>query len=216
MSSDKFQNKYRIPSARAKWWDYGNNAAYFITICTAYRKNYFGRIINGKMALSDIGKIADDCWMNIPKHFPFVDLGEFVVMPNHVHGIIIINKPAMVSVPVETQNFASLQPTPKQSPPLNKFGPQSQNLASIIRGFKIGVTQNAHLIHAGFAWQTRFHDHIIRNHNEYQRIAWYIMNNPANWANDKFRKKNAGPKGPAPRWYSGQVAPPSLRNLRIL
>ncbi|MDR0692127.1 MAG: hypothetical protein LBF69_03720 [Prevotellaceae bacterium] len=92
MSSDKFRNKYRIPSARAQWWDYGNNAAYFITICTAHRGNYFGKIMNDKMILSEIGEIANDCWAEIPQHFSFVDLGIYIVMPNHLHGIVIINK----------------------------------------------------------------------------------------------------------------------------
>ena len=81
------------------------------------------------MQLSSIGEIANECWSQIPEHFTFVKLGAFIVMPNHVHGIIIIDKPAVP--PVQTQNIASL--------PGNKFGPQSQNLASIVRGFKISV-----------------------------------------------------------------------------
>ena len=81
--------------------------------------------------------MANKYCLGMPEYFPFVELGAFVVMPNHVHGIIIINKPNNERN-VETQNFASLQ-----SKPANRFGPQSKNLASIIRGFKIGVTKNA-------------------------------------------------------------------------
>ena len=91
--SDKFQDKYRIPSARLPNWDYGWNAMYFVTICTVHRECYFGNITDGKMGLSEIGEIAHRYWHEIPNHFPFVELGEFVIMPNHVHGIIIIDKP---------------------------------------------------------------------------------------------------------------------------
>jgi len=89
---NKFQNKYRIPSARLQTWDYANNGAYFITICTQNREHFFGNIKNGIMQLSEIGKLAAQFWYEIPNHFPMVELGNFVVMPNHVHGILIINK----------------------------------------------------------------------------------------------------------------------------
>lgn len=187
---DKFRNKYRIESARAPWWDYGWNGSYFITICTQDHKHYFGRVADGEMHLSEIGNIVHHCWLEIPDHFSFVGLGEFVAMPNHVHGIIIIDKPND-GRNVETQNFASLQ---SESPKLpgridkskNQFGPQSKNLGSIIRGFKIGVTKSARLVQKDFAWQPRFHDHIIRNGGEYQRISNYIINNPFKWAEDRF------------------------------
>ena len=91
--SDKFKNKYRITSARLSNWDYSSNASYFITICTANREHYFGTIIDPKMQLSPIGQIACKCWKEIPNHFPHFYLDEFVVMPNHVHGIVMIEKP---------------------------------------------------------------------------------------------------------------------------
>jgi putative transposase len=91
--TQKFRNKYRIPSTRLQNWDYGWNASYFVTICTHKRKCYFGEVVNGNMILSEIGKMAEKCWMEIPNHFPFVKLDAHVVMPNHVHGIIIIDKP---------------------------------------------------------------------------------------------------------------------------
>lgn len=197
--SDKFQNKYRIESARLKNWNYGWNASYFVTICTQGRVCFFGNVVDGKdalscVSLSPIGEIANNCWMQIPEHFPFVKLGPHVVMPNHVHGIVVIDKPEDEHNDgrndirnVETQNFASLpQPQPQPSSK-NKFGPQSQNLASIIRGFKIGVTKNARLINPDFAWQSRFHDHIIRDEKSFNRISEYIINNPLNWSEDTFR-----------------------------
>ncbi|CAM4237786.1 hypothetical protein [Gillisia limnaea] len=90
--AEKFQNKYRSASARLKTWDYGWNGAYFVSICTQSRECFFGNISDGKMHLSEIGEIAHNFWIEIPNHFPFVKLGEFIVMPNHMHGIIIIDK----------------------------------------------------------------------------------------------------------------------------
>ena len=181
---EKFQNKYRIPSARAAWWDYGSNAPYFITICTNNRIHYFGKVVDGEMQLSAIGQFVQQCWDEIPLHFPFVILDEFVVMPNHIHGIIFINKSDIdMHCPVQTQNFASLAYDDK---PKNQFGPQSKNLASIIRGFKIGVTKSARLTNSDFAWQSRYHDHIIRDQKAHDNIANYIRNNPSNWEKNKF------------------------------
>ena len=90
---DRYKNKYRIASARAQWWDYGWNGAYFITICTQNREHFFGEIYNGKMVLSRLGVIADVLWHEIPNHAKYVELGDFVVMPNHIHGILILDKP---------------------------------------------------------------------------------------------------------------------------
>lgn len=90
---EKYKNKYRIASARAQWWDYGWNGAYFITINTKDREHFFGKIVAGKMELSAAGIIADVLWHQIPSHSQFVELGDFVVMPDHIHGILIINKP---------------------------------------------------------------------------------------------------------------------------
>ncbi len=120
---DKFKNKYRIPSARAQWWDYGWNGAYFVTICTRNREHFFGKIAYGKMQLSPTGIIADILWHEIPHHHPFVELGDFVVMPNHVHGILILDKPDggikqdIGAAPpiVETGHALSLRP-PGQMP----------------------------------------------------------------------------------------------------
>jgi putative transposase len=101
MSQGKFQNKYRTSSIRAQWWDYGWNGAYFITICTQDREHYFGEIQNDKMVLSEVGIIADILWHQIPIHHKDVELGDFVVMSNHIHGILIIDKK---STNIDTDN----------------------------------------------------------------------------------------------------------------
>ena len=194
--SEKFKGKYRIASNRLRYWNYGWNAAYFVTICTVNREHFFGEIKNEKMNLTEIGKIAHNFWKAIPQHFPFVKLGEFIIMPNHVHGIIIIDKPnrhntnvdtqeGLTNV-VETQNFASLQQQPQPDDPENQFGPQSQNLASIIRGYKSAVKKYATMHGIDFAWQARYHDHIIRDEKSFYRISEYIRNNPLKWEEDKY------------------------------
>ena len=199
-----YKNKYRIESARLKNWDYSSDGAYYITICVKNRECIFGNINNGKVNLSNMGQVAEQCWQEIPNHFPFVQLDKFVIMPNHVHGIIIIKKTDNITHtssmasrvsgesgvfvgPVETQNFASLpSKSPSKSQPPPKYGPQSKNIASIIRGFKIGVTKFAVNNHIPFQWQPRFYDHIIRDENDMNRIHQYIMNNPRNWNEDDF------------------------------
>ncbi len=94
MSGDNFyRGKYRAASARLTKFDYGNNGYYFVTICVRNRECHFGSVNGGKMVLSEIGKIVDQYWREIPCHFPFVRLDVFIVMPNHVHGIIMIDKP---------------------------------------------------------------------------------------------------------------------------
>lgn len=176
---EKYQNKYRIESTRLQNWDYGSNGAYFVTICTHKMAHFFGEIVNGKMELNEIGEQANTCFIEIPNHFPYVELGNYIVMPNHVHTIIIIKKTEQL---VETQDLASLQlSVPTKSIPKNKFGPQSKNLASIIRGYKIGVTKYAKKINPEFAWEPRYYDWIIRNKKSFNRIQDYIIRNPETW-----------------------------------
>jgi REP element-mobilizing transposase RayT len=200
---NKFRNKYRISSARLPNWDYGWNGGYFITICTAHRELFFGNIVHGEIILSEMGEMANKFWLEIPEHFPFVKLDVHVVMPNHVHGIIVIDKTddgrnvgRRVGRNVETPNLGvSTTPPPQspQSPPPQSSPPRtaaaSQNwkpasLGAIINQYKRICTINARKIHAGFAWQSRFHDHIIRNNAEYQRIKNYIISNPKKWNDD--------------------------------
>ena len=194
---EKFRNKYRIPSTRLQTWDYGWNGSYFVTICTHRHICYFGLIGSGIMHYSELGSMAGKLWLEIPEHFPFVHLSEFVIMPNHVHGIIIINKTI-----VEAQNFAPLQSPqtradiPTQSPsvtkttslPKNRFGPQTQNLASVIRRYKTGVTKYANINNPGFQWQSSYYDHIIRDTGSFERICNYIRNNPLQWGKDEFHE----------------------------
>ena len=192
-----YKNKYRIPSARLQHWDYGWNAAYFVTICTHNRQCFFGEISNGKMELSEMGKTATIYWMEIPDHFPFVNLGAFVVMPNHIHGIVVIDKPQTVNAPipdpVETPNLgvSTNDVTNDVANGVTNMNDKNNDpwkpgtLGVIINQYKRKCTIESRKIDPEFAWQSRFHDHIIRDEKSYQNISQYIINNPANWDNDK-------------------------------
>ena len=147
---------------RLKDFDYSSIGAYFVTICTKNKVHYFGEIYDDTMHFTGIGEYAESCVKEINEHFPIAEVLEYVVMPNHVHLLIHI----------ESSHLSTDK---------NTFGPQSQNLASIIRGFKVGITKYARFNNIEFSWQDRYHDHIIRNQYELNRISDYIKNNVINW-----------------------------------
>ncbi len=132
------------------------------------------------MELNEIGYIAAKSWTEIPDHFPFAVLDEWIVMPNHVHGIIHINHPVTPSV--ETRDLASLH-----GRVMNKFGPlQKQSLQSVIHGFKSSVKRICNKNgHKHFSWQSRFWDHIIRDEKSLNNIREYIRFNPLKWESDR-------------------------------
>ena len=177
--NNKFRNKYRIPSARLASWDYASAGMYFITICTKNREHFFGEIQNDEMILNVNGQTADFCWSNISKHFDFVELGEHTVMPNHTHGIIIINKPVQI-------NSGAIQSKESDARHPRFRNPGKNTISSMIGSFKSSVTKQIHIINPEFGWQSRFHDHIIRSHREFLHISNYIVNNARNWKDDKF------------------------------
>src|SRR5690606_15380121 len=121
-----YKNKYRVASARAPWWNYDWAAPYFITICTQDRKNYFGDVVNGSMPLSQAGVLADVLWYQIPHHAQNVELGTFVVMPNHIHGILILNDGT-------TTTTDATEPSPSKKRFRN---PGKNTVSSIIGGYK--------------------------------------------------------------------------------
>ncbi len=207
--TDKFQNKYRIPSARMAGWDYGSNALYFVTICTDNRMCCFGNIVNGEMQLSELGKIAHQYWTEIPNHFPFAQLGEFVVMPNHVHGIILFDKNEKIvglSIPTEKGDSSGGDTDVGDARVGRLYGASDEGSANqerrrtfhaskkwcsgtlgvVLNQYKRICTIAARKIHADFAWQPRFHDHIIRTDESFQRISEYIRSNPSNWRTDQL------------------------------
>jgi len=181
--NDKFENKYRIETTRLKGWDYGKNGYYFVTICTKDRIPYFGNVINGKVELSEIGKIAFDELQKTPeiRKDMNVTLVEFVIMPNHIHCIIIIGENEY-----NTNRYRRDAMHGVSTNNTNKFGPQSKNLPSIIRGFKSAVTKRAKIINPDFSWQRNYYEHIIRDEKSFKTISKYIINNPLKWKEDKY------------------------------
>ena len=179
----KFLGKYRIPSARALWWDYFEGS-YFITICTRNRLHWFGSIQDNKMFLSPIGEIAEQCWVDIPNHCPYVQLGEYKIMPNHIHGIIDILP--VDTILVETLHATSLHATSLQ---MGRISPKRGSLGRVLGSYKSAVSNKAHEIDGTFKWQERFHDHIIRDADEYHRIREYIIHNPEHWEKDCFNNQ---------------------------
>ncbi|MCG6190887.1 transposase [Maribellus maritimus] len=196
--SDKFKGKYRNESARLQNWDYGSNAAYFITICTKDREHYLGEIINHKMQVSPAGGIAHVLWYEIKNHAKNIELGEFVVMPNHIHGILILNgnNAGIWDGVVGTTHALSLQSITippidaghtLSTPGQQRFQNQGKNtISSIVGSYKSAVTKYCNRLGFDFSWQPRFHDHIIRDDKSFQNIKNYICENPEKWQDDKF------------------------------
>jgi len=172
-----YKNKYRIGSTRLKNWNYGSNGYYFITICTHNRKNYFGVIKNNEMILSDVGQLAQTHWDEIPKRFIYASVDAYIIMPNHIHGIIRINKSGdccKIDVKdAESKNVGGI--TKNHNPMLQ------DNLSRIIRWYKGRVTFESRKINSKFKWQSLFHDHIIRDDKALSNIQKYIENNPQNY-----------------------------------
>ncbi len=176
----KFKNIYRIQSARMVGYDYSQTGLYFVTICTRGREKYFGEVKEGAMELSGIGEIVKEELLKTGEIRPNVNIDEWVIMPNHVHVIIALDNQA-----VETHCNASLQ---REMNYKNTFGPQRNNLSSIVRGFKGAVARRVvkELNISNFAWQSRFHDHIIHDDRSLEKIRQYILENPTKWFEDEM------------------------------
>jgi REP element-mobilizing transposase RayT len=133
------------------------------------------------MILSETGQIANETWYELPEHFPRVSLDEFVVMPNHVHGIIIIEPfDVMGTLDVGTLHATSLQTKNKF---MSSISPTPGSLPAVIRSYKSAVSKTVHLADPDFSWQPRYYDHLIRSDQEMTRIKQYIINNPDRWEN---------------------------------
>jgi len=174
-------------SIRLKGYDYSQAGAYFVTIVTQGRECRFGEVVDGAMQLSESGRIAEDCWRAIPDHFPDVELGAFVVMPNHVHGIIILNGNRRGTMDGRGTIYrAPTMDTTDRAPTTEQFQkPVAGSLATILRAYKAAVTRRINReLHLTGIWQRNYYEHIIRNENEHDRIHRYIEANPLNWGTD--------------------------------
>jgi len=196
-------------SIRLKGYDYSKAGVYFITLCTKNRLCLFGEIAKGKMVLNEHGTIANSYLSEIPKQYPNVVLREHIIMPNHVHAIIIITHSPVETIhessnisqqvqsvgmihesSLQTTNNTNNRTIRESSEPLPLRDQRRKMLLSKIVGrYKMKTAKEINIIRhiEGVPlWQSRFHDHIIRNEKSYQTIADYIINNPKNWKEDKF------------------------------
>jgi putative transposase len=189
-------------SIRLQGYDYSQAGLYFITMCCQDRACLFGEIVGADagaedflplhlpsiMKLNDAGKFANECWLQIPNHFPNAILHEYIIMPNHVHGIIELSP----TVGAEYFLVGAEYFLPQQRNEFQKMIPRS--IGSIVKGFKIGVTKwfrtnmKETFPFERQVWQRNYYEHIIRNEQSYNNISNYIINNPAKWNEDKFYK----------------------------
>jgi putative transposase len=179
----KMKNKQRQLdrySNRLKEYDYSKEGLYFITICTHERKCHFGYIYNHEMILNPIGMIAREQWQLLPKRFTNIEPGPFIIMPNHIHGIIIAGARATDSN--DTRATAKVAPTTTDHPIGNIVGAYKSLVVHhcMIYGNQTGIV-------SGKIWQRNYFDHIIRNEQSYRHISEYILSNPANWDEDRFK-----------------------------
>ena len=183
MDETKYKGRYRIPSARA-WWHQYNGGTYFVTFCTKNREHFFGEIKDGVMTLSMVGEYLNQQILLTPQVRPDMNLEipTFTIMPNHVHLLVVIGENVY-----NTMGNVSEQKCMDSLDTLeNMFSPQRKNLASIIRGIKTATSSYALKNDIWFGWQTRYHDHIVRDIEELNAIACYIENNVAKWKEDEF------------------------------
>jgi REP element-mobilizing transposase RayT len=164
-----FSSKYRVESARLNGWDYSNTGLYYITICTYGMKKFFGKILKGEVILSDAGKIVNDEWLNNAAVRENVILDVYVVMPNHFHGIIALEKISVQSNLETTHRVVSTKASSTLKP---------DSIGSIIGQFKSNCTKRITMIDNSYRWQGRLHDRVIRSEKELNNIRAYIHYNP--------------------------------------
>lgn len=202
-----FKNKYRVESTRLLNYDYSSDGAYFVTVCTKNKQHFFGEIINGKLSNIKQTQIVQKCWFDLPNHYANCVLDKFVIMPNHVHGVVFIDNGIKgVKCDDVDNRFGGIKTSGVEtgfkpvSTDINQCTKQNQinnqhtkhySLSEIIRGFKtfsarrINEMQNT----SGQPfWQSRFYEHVIRDDRALNRIRQYIIDNPINWQDDRNNK----------------------------
>ena len=201
--------KHHRRSIRLKGYDYRRPGAYYVTINAQNKACLFGEVVDGEMRLNDAGRVAEECWRAIPDHFPHVELDAFVIMPNHIHGIVWIVDDAFVGAKnvspepntgntgaknvspepntgnTGAKDFSPRRGMPRAASRATVFRSPSKTVGSIVRGFKIGVTKWIRAntdIHD--VWQRNYYEHIVRDDDDLNRIRLYIAGNPARWDED--------------------------------
>ena len=191
---DLFANQYRIKSTRLPQWDYSQPWWYFVTVCTKGGVCHLGDVVGREMRLSEVGEIAKKYWQKIPEHFDSVSLDEFIVMPNHIHGIVIIERQQPTkrgrdgACPEHGRDAINRVST--TGGVTGRHNPMSKtSLGTIVRWYKGRCTFEIHKTQKNFAWQTRFYDHIIRSEKSLEKIRFYIHHNAKKWEEDKYHPR---------------------------
>lgn len=198
---EKYQNKFRIKSNRLTSWDYTTAWWYYVTINTFNHKEYFGEVKNAIIELNEIGKIAEDELLLTPKLREYVELDNYVIMPNHIHAIIIIiesenivetcrgisdNHGIIMNNGRDVARYISTNGDEQTDNYFSKISPKPKSLSAIIRSYKSAVTKRIRKIGmSNFKWQSSFYDRIIRNETELFNIRKYIEQNPLKWDLEK-------------------------------
>jgi REP element-mobilizing transposase RayT len=174
-SPQKFNGKYRIASNRLKEWDYGTPGYYFVTICTQNRVRWFGEVKGDRMIVSLVGEIVVQ-ELQITAHIRTnVSVDEWVVMPNHIHAIIVIEEMSGAHVETPRRGVST------------KINWRPGTLGAIINQYKAICTKRIHASGCvDFAWQARFYDHIIQDEKSLENIRTYIQRNPIKWTEDEY------------------------------
>jgi len=186
-------DKHHRRSLRLKGYDYSQQGAYFITICTQNREYLFGDVVDGDIILNEFGEIVKYTWFDLPNHIGNIALDDFIVMPNHIHGIIIIvgagPRPAQNKKPIQNGQRADLERADLERAGLERAGLEPAptrdfGLSEIVRQLKTFSAKRINRIRnmTGFpVWQRNYYDHIIRDEDEMKQIREYIHTNPQNW-----------------------------------
>lgn len=166
-------------SIRLKGYDYSQNGAYFITLCSHNRKCLFGEIINDVMRLNKFGILVRDEWIQSSQIRAEIIIGEYIIMPNHLHSIVMISSRNKLDHSDRSLGYA---------------GPKSQSISSLVAGFKSSATKKINEVRnmpSSPVWQRNYHEHIIRNQESLNQIREYIIHNPQTWKADTlFIKSN--------------------------
>lgn len=179
-------DKHQRHSIRLKDYDYSQAGAYFVTICTHKKEFLFGNVVNGEMRLNELGKVVQDEWHRSAKMRREIELDTFVVMPNHIHGIVTI---------VGAQGLAPLQ---HGHPPLQR---RPRSLSTFVTGFKSAVTRRINDLRGTPytpVWQRNYYEHVIRNEDDLDEIREYIVHNPLKWDLDSENPNSVGARCPRP------------------
>jgi putative transposase len=168
----------RRRSIRLSGYDYASAGAYFVTICTANKQCHFGVIAGDRMALNEYGRVAEDEWIRSVELRPGIDLDAFVIMPNHIHGIVVLGD-AISTTRGEVASGDRTSPL--------RSGSAARSLPALIAGYKAAVTKRIWALQGrthGPVWQRNYYEHVVRNQDDLSRIREYIENNPRQWALD--------------------------------